>query len=462
MRKAVTRLKFIGVLANNSEILSVNGVAFTRRRHNGHHQDGRGSSQSRYNGGLAVLGGAALAAGLGLYNDRRQLLAKSESILEIAGRRKEGLPEYSIEDVGKHDCVENRVWVIFKSGVYDITDFIPMHPGAEKLMIAAGKDFDDSNLHVKFIHYSLGGSVEPFWRMYAVHLNNEMIYGALESYRIGNLRQEDVDSNKEQMADALDPFANAPKRHPALLVNQQKPFNAETPLSILGDSFITPQELMYVRSHLPVPDVDPKEYNLEVEGVGCKTINLSLEDIKKLPRTTIVAAVQCGGNRRLEMKSRKFLKGLDWRGGAIGNGQWTGARLTDVLAAAGFDEDKTPEARHVIFEGLDHGPDMEHFNASIPIEKAADPRGDVILAYEVNGEPINRDHGFPIRVIVPGVVGVRNVKWLGRIEVSETEATSHWQKKDYKGFNASTDWDTVDWSKSEAIQVIKKIYFKKI
>ena len=96
---------------------------------------------------------------------------------------------------------------------------------------------------------------------------------------------------------------------------------------------------------------------------------------------------------------------------------------------------------------------MEHFNASIPIEKAADPRGDVILAYEMNGEPINRDHGFPLRVIVPGVVGVRNVKWLGRIEVSETEATSHWQKKDYKGFNASTDWDTVDWSKSEAIQV---------
>ena len=152
MRKAVTRLKFIGVLANNSEILSVNGVAFTRRRHNGHHQDGRGSSQSRYTGGLAVLGGAALAAGLGLYNDRRQLLAKSESILEIAGRRKEGLPEYSIEDVGKHDCVENRVWVIFKSGVYDITDFIPMHPGAEKLMIAAGKDIDGSNLHVEFNH----------------------------------------------------------------------------------------------------------------------------------------------------------------------------------------------------------------------------------------------------------------------------------------------------------------------
>ena len=290
--------------------------------------------------------------------------------------------------------------------------------------------------------------------MYAVHLNNVIIYEALEKMRIGNLRQEDVETNRKQMADTSDPFANSPKRHPALIVNQQKPFNAETPLSILGDSFLTPQDLMYVRSHLPVPDVDPAEYKLEIEGLGCKNINLSLEDLKtKFPKTTIVATIQCGGNRRLEMKSRKNLKGLNWRGGAIGNGEWTGVRLVDVLAEAGFDENKTPGARHVIFEGLDHGPDMEHFSASIPIEKAADPRGDVLLAYEYNGEPISRDHGYPVRVIVPGVVGVRNVKWLSRIEVSEEETDSHWQKKDYKGFNASTDWDTVDWSKSEAIQV---------
>ena len=162
---------------------------------------------------------------------------------------------------------------------------------------------------------------------------------------------------------------------------------------------------MCVRSHLPVPDVDPSEYKLEVEGLGCKNISLSLEDLKtKFPKTTIVATVQCGGNRRLEMKSRKNLKGLNWRGGAIGNGEWTGVRLVDVLKEAGFNEDKTPSARHVIFEGLDHGPDMEHFNASVPIEKAADPRGDVLLAYEYNGEPISRDHGYPVRVIVPGVV----------------------------------------------------------
>ena len=144
MRKAVTRLKYIGVLANNSEISTINGLAFTnkRRGHNGHHQGGHGRSQFAHVGGLAVLGGAAVAAGLGLYHDRRQVLAETESILQVAGRRKEGLPEYSIEDVGKHDSVENRIWVIFKSGVYDITDFIPLHPGAEKLLMAAGIDIN--------------------------------------------------------------------------------------------------------------------------------------------------------------------------------------------------------------------------------------------------------------------------------------------------------------------------------
>lgn len=81
-----------------------------------------------------------------------------------------------------------------------------------------------------------------------------------------------------------------------------------------------------------------------------------------------------------------------------------------------------------------------------------DPRGDVILAYEMNGQPLPRDHGYPLRVIVPGIAGARNVKWLGRIYVSKSESNSHWQQNDYKGFSPSTDWDTVDFSKSPPIQ----------
>ena len=76
-----------------------------------------------------------------------------------------------------------------------------------------------------------------------------------------------------------------------------------------------------------------------------------------------------------------------------------------------------------------------------------DPRGDVILAYEMNGVTLPRDHGFPVRVVVPGVVGARNVKWLNRIIISEHESDSHWQQSDYKGFSPSVDWNNVDWSK---------------
>lgn len=97
-------------------------------------------------------------------------------------------------------------------------------------------------------------------------------------------------------------------------------------------------------------------------------------------------------------------------------------------------------------------PMSTHYAASIPLAKAMDPRGDVILAYKMNGEALSRDHGFPVRVIAPGIVGARNVKWLGKITISNTESDSHWQQNDYKGFSPSTDWDTVDFSKSPAIQ----------
>lgn len=135
----------------------------------------------------------------------------------------------------------------------------------------------------------------------------------------------------------------------------------------------------------------------------------------------------------------------------MGNAKWSGARLRDVLLAMGV---KSDEKLHVIFEGADLDPTANPYGASIPLAKAMDERGDVLLAYEMNGKTLNRDHGFPIRVIVPGTVGARNVKWLTRIEVSENESSSHWQQNDYKGFSPSTDWDTVDFKKSPAIQAM--------
>ncbi|XP_044257778.1 sulfite oxidase [Tribolium madens] len=372
-----------------------------------------------------------------LYDYKKNLaFTEQESLHDIkAGIAKEGLPYYSLQDVSQHCNKDTRIWVTYKEGVYDITDFIEGHPGGDQILLAAGS------------------SVEPFWMLYAVH-NNPHVWEILETLRIGNVTKEDSEKLTENMSD---PYSTDPKRHPVLNPASVKPFNAETPPFLLVQQFITPNELFYVRNHLPVPNIDPETYELEIEIEGKnKTLTFTLDELKKLPRHTITATIMCAGNRRSEMTKVKPVKGLGWGAAAIGNATWTGVRLRDILAMAGVDEDNTTY-KHVQFEGIDFDPTGKTYGASIPFWKATSKRGDVILAYEMNGMPIPRDHGFPIRVIVPGIVGARNVKWLGRIIVSEKESDSHWQQNDYKGFSPSTDWDTVDFTKSPAIQELPVI-----
>ncbi|XP_066992012.1 sulfite oxidase, mitochondrial isoform X2 [Anabrus simplex] len=362
------------------------------------------------------------------------LLAK-EKEQPSAGLFREGLPLYTLDEVAKHASKKERIWVTFGQGVYDITEFVDGHPGGDKILMAAG------------------GSVEPFWLLYGVH-KNAAVLEMLEEFRIGNLSQEEALQSTVNMED---PYAMEPKRHPALRPSSTKPFNAEPPPSLLVDSFITPSDLFYVRNHLPVPVVDVKDYELEITGVGIKPMKLTLEDLKtKFPKYTITAAVQCAGNRRSEMTQVKPVKGLSWGQAAIGNATWSGARLYDVLRAAGLQEDQ-PGVEHIQFEGLDTDAANVPYGASIPLEKAMDPKGDVLLVYEMNGEPLSRDHGYPVRVVVPGVVGARNVKWLGKIIVAGEESPSHWQQNDYKGFSPSVDWDSVDFSTSPAIQELPVI-----
>merc|ERR1712130_889804 len=138
----------------------------------------------------------------------------------------------------------------------------------------------------------------------------------------------------------------------------ERPFVAETPISLLTDNFITPTELFYVRNHLPVPQIKIDEWHLDVTGLGLKQdLKLSFEQLKKdFPKHEVVAALHGGGNRRGEMMDAKFLVGLNLRGGAIGNAVWGGALLSDVLSAAGFKPDECQKASHVLFEGLDTEP----------------------------------------------------------------------------------------------------------
>lgn len=405
-----------------------------------HYSNEQGNGGGSYKFNVTAIGvGAVFAAGsilYGLYKEKSKhvLLAKSENSKSSPDQKRSDLPIYTLDEVMQHATKESRIWVTYGQGVYDITDFIPQHPGgSEKISMAAGS------------------SVEPFWMLYGVHKNPNVL-AILEKYRIGNLSAEEALEATENMED---PYAKDPRRHPALKPSSKKPFNAEPPPSLLSENFITPVDLFYVRNHLPVPDISEKDYRLEINFQG-KDFSLSLQDLKtKFEKVTVTAAIMCAGNRRGEMTQIKPVKGLNWGHAVIGNATWSGARLRDVLMHFGVKDD--PGFEHVQFEGLDADVANVPYGASIPFEKAFDPKGDVILAYEMNDGPLPRDHGYPVRAVVPGVVGARNVKWLGRIIVTNVESNSHWQQNDYKGFNPSVDWDTVDFSKSPAIQELPVI-----
>ena len=340
---------------------------------------------------------------------------------------------FSRDEVALHNSKGNRIWVTYKDGVYDITEFIASHPGGpQKIMLAAG------------------GALEPYWALYAQH-QTQHVLELLSEYRIGSLSAEEA----SEVVDVKDPFSKDPKRHAALKINTKKPFNAEPPLQLLTDNLVTPNELFFVRNHLPVPDIDPDKYELEITGPNVKSVWLSLEDLKtKFKKHTVTATLMCAGNRRSEMNEIKVVKGLEWGAAAVSNARWSGVLLRDVLQYAGLTEDKLQEAgvEHIQFEGADHDVTGSSYGASIPVAKATNTRGDVLLAYEMNEQDVPRDHGFPVRAVVPGVVGARNVKWLSKIVASDEESHSHWQRNDYKGFSPCVDWDTVDFSSAPSIQ----------
>ncbi|EPB77113.1 cytochrome b5-like Heme/Steroid binding domain protein [Ancylostoma ceylanicum] len=185
------------------------------------------------------------------------------------------LPVFKKEEVKKHGKGADR-------GVYDVTDFVEAHPGGDKVLLAAG------------------GPIEPYWALYAQHETKEVM-GILEELRIGSLDPSEVEEVKK--SSASDPYSTDPDRHPALLVNQQRPFNAETPPSLAVDSFRTPNDLFFVRNHMPVPKIDAEKHRLHVEGLGVKgPLNLSVKDLKKNHRpVSVTAAIQCSGNRRADM-----------------------------------------------------------------------------------------------------------------------------------------------------------------
>jgi sulfite oxidase len=165
--------------------------------------------------------------------------------------------------------------------------------------------------------------VDPFWRAYPQHLEPH-VQELLQRYRIGTIHPEDVALRKVSGSSTSDPYLNDPPRSPVFITRCEKPFNGEPPAQLIADSWITPTELVFIRNHLPTPEVDPASYRLEILGDGLRdSVKLSLSDIKTLfERVEVTTVLQCAGNRRGDMSERaKPTRGLAWGIGAIGNVQ---------------------------------------------------------------------------------------------------------------------------------------------
>ena len=214
---------------------------------------------------------------------------------------------------------------------------------------------------------------------------------------------------------------------PGVITRQKQPDNVEFPFWTL-DQLLTPDEQFYVRTHFEVPELDRTTWKLTFEGAVERPLEISYDELTRLPTYTIPALLECSGNGRAFLKPPQ--SSIRWELGAVSTAEWTGVRLSDVLDRAGV----KPGAVEILLEGADKGeflkPDAEtpgviHYSRSLPLEKARRP--EVILAFQMNGKDLSPAHGYPVRAVVPGWYGMASVKWLTRIAVLDEPFHGYFQ-----------------------------------
>jgi sulfane dehydrogenase subunit SoxC len=190
---------------------------------------------------------------------------------------------------------------------------------------------------------------------------------------------------------------------------------------------ITPLGLHYLLIHFDIPHVDVSGWRLEIGGAVSRPVSLSLDEIKERPKTSVAVTLECAGNGRARLAPRPLSQ--PWLDEAIGHAEWTGTPLAPLLEDAGIEDG----AIEVLFTGLDRGVqgEVEHaYERSLPLDEARRP--ELLLAYEVNGQPLPPQHGFPLRLIVPGWYGMTHVKWLERITLITEPFEGYQQMKQYR------------------------------
>ena len=220
------------------------------------------------------------------------------------------------------------------------------------------------------------------------------------------------------------------------------------------DGALTPKDQFFTTQHYGHPVVDPSTFRLKVTGLVERPKSLSLDDLRKMGNTELVAGFECSGNRRP-------LQGL------VGNGRWTGVPLKAVLDSAGVQA----SAREFVFFGADHGEEEiewraekftldQQFGRSLPREKvmSAEP----LLAYSMNGEPLTRHQGSPLRLIVPGWYGVANVKWLSQIHVQEDPYLGKYQARWYRTLKGEMIDGELKWKETAVTHMQLKSFIARV
>ncbi|KAK5047320.1 hypothetical protein LTR84_006842 [Exophiala bonariae] len=231
------------------------------------------------------------------------------------------------------------------------------------------------------------------------------------------------------------------EKHPEMLHLLQFPYNGEPPKRLVTDKAITPNSLHFVRNHGGIPLIDKDQWSMTLDGLVAnpRTFNLAdLMDESKYPRVKKLVTMQCSGTRRIEQISLYAGQGDEvpqapWAEGAIGTAEYTGISLKKVIKACGG---LINGAKHLEFYGAEtYFKDNEAMNYLVSVPWSKVKANEVLLAWEMNGEPLPAIHGFPLRVVVLGYIGARSVKWLYRVKAIEGPSLAPVQSKEYLYFN---------------------------
>uniref|UniRef100_A0A7S4S2G2 Nitrate reductase n=2 Tax=Ditylum brightwellii TaxID=49249 RepID=A0A7S4S2G2_9STRA len=223
------------------------------------------------------------------------------------------------------------------------------------------------------------------------------------------------------------------------------PFNVEPPLSIHNKfRFITPSSLHYVRNHGACPDLKWDEHKIKVGGpLATNPYEISMDELVAMEPRELPVTLVCAGNRRKEQNMIRQTIGFNWGPSGVSTNVWKGVMLRDLLLKAGVSE-KNMSGKHVEFIGVEDLPNkvgpgpfpdeqwgkLVKYGTSVPLARAMNPAYDILIAYEANGEVLQPDHGYPVRLIIPGYIGGRMIKWLAEINIIEHETKNHYHYHD--------------------------------